>query len=95
MSERAVRILSLYKSLVSEVEALDLAPSGKSKGVQEAILGAVKIELSRALFKALVNATIDPSALTALRVLRVAGRIDEDREGAERSEIEARGQVGR
>jgi hypothetical protein len=91
----ATRILALYRDLAVEVETLDLGPSGKSKGAQEAIRRAVQTELARALFKALVNAPADPASLVTLRTLRIAGRIDEDREGAERSEIEARGQVGR
>lgn len=89
----AERILALYRDIASEVDKLDFSGSGKSQGARDAVKDGVKREVARALFKALLNAPIDPDALGALKPLRLAARIDEDREGMERSEIEAREQA--
>lgn len=80
----AERILALYRDIASEVDALDFSGGGKSFGARDAVKDSVKREVARALFKALLNAGIDSDAL------RVAARVDEEREGMERSEIEER-----
>lgn len=87
----APRILTLYHDLCAEVDGLSFTGNGKSSGAQEAVKDSVKREIARSLFKALLNAPIDANALRSLGPLRIAARIDEDREGKERSEMEARG----